>query len=233
VRIWSFGLRVKPALSYKIRMTQNPAIRLYGDHLWISPYVFSSFVALREKGLAFDVVPLKLNEGEQRRSPFRDQSLTGKVPTLEHEGFWLAESSVVVEYLDETFPAPRYPRLLPGQLRQRARARQVMAWLRSDLQALRDERPTTTMFYQRATTPLSAAGQAAADKLLHVADLLIAEGATSLFGPWCIADSELALMLHRLILNGHDVPPKIRHFAEVQWQRLSVREFVEHPRPPA
>jgi glutathione S-transferase len=214
-------------------MTQNTSIRLYGEHLWISPYVFSSFVALREKGLAFDVVPLKLNEGEQHRPPFRDQSLTAKVPTLEHGDFWLAESSAIVEYLEETFPAPQYARLLPEQLRQRARARQIMAWLRSDLQALREERPTTTMFYQRATTPLSAAGQAAADKLLHVADLLIAEGRTSLFGPWCIADSELALMLHRLILNGHEVAPKIRRLAEVQWQRPSVREFVEHQRPPA
>jgi glutathione S-transferase len=214
-------------------MAQDSTIRLYGEHLWISPYVFSSFVALREKGLAFDVVPLKLNEGEQHRSPFRDRSLTAKVPTLEHGDFWLAESGAIVEYLEETFPAPQYPRLLPEQLRQRARARQIMAWLRSDLQALRDDRPTTTMFYQRAATPLSAGGQAAADKLLHVADLLIVEGATSLFGPWCIADSELALMLHRLILNGHEVPPKVRRFAEVQWQRPSVREFIEHERPPA
>jgi glutathione S-transferase len=214
-------------------MPQDLSIRLYGEHLWISPYVFSSFVALREKGLAFDVVPLKLNEGEQHRPPFRDRSLTAKVPTLEHGDFWLAESSAVVEYLEEAFPAPQYARLLPEQLRHRARARQIMAWLRSDLQALRDERPTTTMFYQHATTPLSAGGQAAADKLLHVADLLIAEGTTSLFGPWCIADSELALMLHRLILNGHEVPTKIRRFAEVQWQRASVREFVEHQRPPS
>jgi glutathione S-transferase len=214
-------------------MAQDAPLRLYGEHLWISPYVFSSFVALREKGVAFEVIPLKLNEGDQQRPPFRDQSLTAKVPTLEHEGFWLAESSAIVDYLEETFPAPRYPRLLPEQVRHRARARQIMAWLRSDLQALRDERPTTTLFYQRATTPLSAAAQAAADKLLHVADLLLAPGATSLFGPWCIADSELALMLHRLILNGHEVPPKIRHYAEVQWHRPSVREFVEHERPPA
>jgi glutathione S-transferase len=214
-------------------MAQNGPIKLYGEHLWISPYVFSSFVALREKGLAFDVVPLKLNEGEQHRPPFRDQSLTGKVPTLEHDGFWLAESSAIVDYLEEAFPAAQYPRLLPESLKQRARARQIMAWLRSDLQTLREERPTTTMFYQRTATPLTAAGQAAADKLLRVADLLIAEGATSVFGPWCIADSELALMLHRLILNGHEVPLKIRHFAELQWKRPSVCEFVEHERPPS
>jgi hypothetical protein len=30
-------------------------LTLYAETLWISPYVFSSFVALREKRLAFDV----------------------------------------------------------------------------------------------------------------------------------------------------------------------------------
>jgi len=38
---------------------------LYAEHLWISPYVFSSFVALREKGVHFDVVELALSEREQ------------------------------------------------------------------------------------------------------------------------------------------------------------------------
>ena len=39
-------------------------------------------------------------------------------------------------------------------------------------------------------------------------------------------------MLHRLILNGHDVPANIRAFAEREWARESVRAFVEHERAP-
>jgi glutathione S-transferase len=38
-------------------------------------------------------------------------------------------------------------------------------------------------------------------------------------------------MLHRLILNGHEIPAKVRTFAETQWQRPSIRAFVEHERP--
>ncbi len=214
-------------------MTDTSAITLYGENRWISPYVFSCFVALREKNLPFELSSLKLDAGEQQLEAFRDRSLTGKVPALQHAGFWLAESSAIIEYLEDAFPAPAHPCVLPPDVRQRARARQVMAWVRSDLQALREERPTTTMFYEQASKPLSAAGRAAAEKLLRVADLLIPPGAAALFDSWCIADADLAFMLHRLILNGHEVPAKIRAFAAAQWQRPSVREYVEHARPPA
>ncbi len=214
-------------------MADKNAIRLYGEERWISPYVFSCFVTLREKQLPFDLSTLQLDAGEQQRGPFRDRSLTGKVPALEHAGFWLAESSAIIEYLEESFPPPAYPRVLPSDVQQRARARQIMAWVRSDLQALREERPTTTMFYERASKPLSEAGRAAAEKLLRVADLLIPTGAMVLFDSWSIADADLAFMLHRLILNGHEVPAKVRDFAAAQWQRPAVREYVGHARPPA
>ena len=60
----------------------------------------------------------------------------------------LAESSAIAEYLEEVLPAPAHARLLPADVKNRARARQVMAWLRSDLGALRDERATVTMFFR-------------------------------------------------------------------------------------
>ena len=87
------------------------------------------------------------------------------------------------------------------------------------------------MFYARASTPLSLAGKEAAEKVIRVADLLIPAGATSLFGAWSLADSDLCFMLHRLILNGHEVPAKIRAFAEAQWARPSVQAFVKRERP--
>lgn len=203
---------------------------LHTDSVWISPYVFSCFVALHEKELLFETASVSLEEGEQHLPGFRDRALTGRVPALQHGDFWLAESSAIVEYLDEAFPDR--PRMLPDDLRERARARQVMAWIRSDLLALREERPTTTMFYERATKPLSSAGQAAADKLVRVADLLIPDGKTSLFSAFSVADADLAFMLHRLILNGHEVPPKARTFAEAQWARASIQAFVVRERRP-
>jgi glutathione S-transferase len=203
---------------------------LFSEPTWTSPYVFSAFVALHEKCVEYAVEHVRLDVGEHREPAFAAPSLTARVPALRHAGFWLSESSAIVEYLDELLPDR--PLLLPVELRERGRARQIMAWLRSDLGALRDERPTTTMFYARADRPLSRAARADADKLLRVAGGLVRPGRATLFEAWTIVDAELAFMLHRLILNGEEVPAPVRSFAEAAWQRPSVHAFVARERPP-
>jgi glutathione S-transferase len=80
---------------------------------------------------------------------------------------------------------------------------------------------------------LSEAGRRAADKLVRVGEALAGDGREHLFGDWSIADADLACMLHRLILNAHDVPASLRAYAERQWRRPSVRAYVEHARQPA
>src|SRR5579883_1890377 len=131
-------------------------LTLYVDRFWISPYAFSAFVALEEKQLAYSVAEVALDRKEQRGEHYRSHSLTNRVPALDHDGFWLSESSAIAEYLDDAFPARP---LLPTAVRDRARARQVMAWIRSDLMPFREQRPTHTMFFARATAALDAAGQ--------------------------------------------------------------------------
>jgi glutathione S-transferase len=205
---------------------------LYVDRLWISPYAFSSFVALEEKRLDYEVKPIALERGEQRAPEFREPSLTGKVPALRHGDYWLTESLAISEYLAETFPFPKHPRLFPENLQERGRARQLMMWLRTDLLPVREERSSHTLFYERATQPLSEKGRAAAAELVRIADRVIPEGRTTLFNAWCIADAELGFMLQRLNLNGDPLPPKLKAYAEAQWLRPSVRKFAEHPRPP-
>jgi glutathione S-transferase len=208
----------------------NPC-RLHVESLWISPYVFSSFVALKAKRIDFDVVTVRLIEREHQSKEYGDLSLTGRVPCLEHEGSALSESSAIAEYLEERFPPPAHARLLPQDMRDRARARQLMAWLRSDLLALREERPTITMFYRFELEPLSPAGERDTAKLLRVADALVPADASALFGDWSLVDSELAFMLHRLLLNDHALPSRIHSYAERQWQRPTVQAFVSQPRP--
>jgi glutathione S-transferase len=205
---------------------------LVGDALWISPYVFTVFVALREKGLPFEVEELALQDGATRAPGYGDRTITGRVPALEHDGFSLAESSAIVEYLEDVFPPPAHAALLPVAPRERARARQLLSWLRSDdTAALRRERPTSTMFYERATAPLSESAQAAADKLVRVSERLL-QGRRQLFGAFTLADADLAFMLHRLLLNGDAVPDGVAGFARAQWERPSVNAFVARPRPP-
>ncbi len=196
---------------------------------WISPYVFACFVTLREKGLAFDTRVLDSAKDETRASDYLDQTVTGRVPSLIHDGFALAESSAIIEYLEDTFPDTP---VLPRGVRDRARCRQLMSWLRSDETAkIREERSTATMFYDRAREPLSPAAAAAATKLCEVTRRVLQPGRSSIFDAWAIVDSELAFLLHRLILNGDPVPDDVRAWAETQWQRPTVQAFVQLERP--
>lgn len=203
---------------------------LHVDSFWISPYVFTAYIALEEKGLAFETTTVALQDGAQHDPAFRDASITARVPSLAHGDFVLAESQAIVDYLEEAFPDT--PRILPADVKDRARARQILAWIRSDLMALREERATFTMFYSRATTPMGPQARAAAEKLLRVAEALIPAGEGPLFGAWSIADADLAFMLHRLILNDEEVPARIRAYAEKQWARPSVQRFVNRKRDP-
>jgi len=212
-------------------MTALARCTLFGENLWISPYVFSTFVALREKSVPFAVVEVGLAAGDHLKPAYSDASLTARVPSLDHDGFRLSESSAIAEYLDEVFPAPLYTPLFPADRQARARARQIMVWLRSDLGGLRAERPTVAMFYRFHVPELSPAAARDAQKLIRVADQLVPRDSGPVFGSWCLADSELAFALHRLLLNGDAVPDRIRAYAESQWSRPSVREFAEHGRP--
>ena len=208
-------------------MSQGP-LHLYVDSLFTSPYAMSVFVALREKGLAFETLTLDLDAGQNQAADFAQRSLTQRVPTLVDGDFALSESSAITEYLDQAYPETR---VYPADVQQRARARQVQAWLRSDLLPIRQERSTLVVFCGQKRPPLSAEAQAAATKLISAAQALLADNREYLCGQWSIADVDLAVMLNRLILNGDAMPAQLVAYAQRQWQRPSVREWVELRRP--
>jgi glutathione S-transferase len=204
---------------------------LYSDAFWISPWVFSAYVALVEKGVSFEVVEMKLHENQQKVAGYVGKTRTGRVPAIEIAGFVLAESLAIIEYLDESPPSDR--RLWPRDVRDRAKARQLSSWIRSiDTWPIAEERPTHSMFYDRAKAPLSEKAERAVEKLYAVADRYVERPQSCLFGSWCITDAELAFILHRLILNEHDVPSKLVNYARAQWTRPSVAAWVSHPRIP-
>ena len=204
----------------------QPAITLWSDADFYSPYVMSVYVALAEKGLPFTLKSVDLNRGEHLQPEWRGYALTRRVPVLEIEGFELSESSAIAEYLEERFAPPEWERIYPLDLQKRARARQIQAWLRSDLMPIRQERSTDVVFGGAKKPALSEAGQRAASQLCDTAAALLAHGNPNLFGEWCIADADLALMLNRLVLNGDDVPPQLVDYATFQWQRASVQRYA-------
>jgi glutathione S-transferase len=203
-------------------------LTLYAESTWTSPWVFHAMVALEEKGLPYvlEVVPSPIPE--PLRGELRARSIFGKVPILVHEEAWISESMAISEYLAEQFPAPKHPRLFPADLVQRARARQVMSAMRTGLFALREDRPTSTIFGKPNPKPMSEKGKADAAELIRIVSALIRPGMKTLFDEWCIADADLALMLMRLVSNSDPMPWYVADYALAQWERPSVREFVSH-----
>lgn len=204
---------------------------LYVDANYLSPYAMSAYVALREKGLAFELRLLNLQKAEQASAAYAAISNTQRVPALvdNAHNFNLSESSAIAEYIDERY-RERGHSLYPADISARAKARELQAWLRSDLQHIREERPTEVVFLKRSPAPLSAKAQTAANKLFHAATQLLQPGQQHLFDEWSIADTDLALMLNRLVLAEDPVPEHLVHYAYLQWQRPSVQDWVTLPR---
>lgn len=204
-------------------------LRLYADAQFASPYAMSVFVTLREKKLPFDLSAVDLRSGANGEESYARESLTQRVPTLVHGDFALSESSAITEYLDDAFPETV---VYPRDRHLRARARQIQAWLRSDLLPIRQERSTEVVFFKKEAPALSAAAELAVQKLYFAADRLLSEDASNLFGDWCVADTDLALMLNRLVMNGDEVPAKLASYAARQWERASIQQWVKLDRLP-
>lgn len=201
---------------------------LFTDAQYVSPYAMSVFVGLHEKQIPFELSTVDLSKSQHLEAGFAATSMTRRVPTLIHDDFALSESSAICEYLDTVAPGIA---LYPSGPRPLARARQIQAWLRSDLLPLRAERSTLVVFYGEKMAPLSKEARASADKLFAVATQLLG-GRSNLFGEWCIADVDLALMLNRLVLHGDTVPALLADYANRQWMRPTVQLWATMTRPP-
>ena len=98
---------------------------------------------LNAKGLAFDEVRLDLLAGDQLKPDYLKLNPNGVVPTLDHDGEIVIDSSVIIEYLDEVVPAP--VRFTPAPPVARARMRALMRFI--------DEMPAAAIRFPRSISP--------------------------------------------------------------------------------
>ena len=194
----------------------------------MSPWVFHAMVALEEKQLPYklEIVPLPIPS--TTKATFQAKSIIAQVPILVHGETWISESLAISEYLAETFPAPAHPRLFPANLAERARARQIMSFLRASLFALREARPTSTVFGRPIAKPMPDRAKEEAAELERIALAVVPDGRTTMFAEWCIADCDLSLALMRLVANQDPLERRLVDYALAQFDRRSVRRFVAH-----
>ena len=81
---------------------------------------------LNAKELAFDEVKLNLLEGDQLKPEYLRLNPNGVVPTLDHDGEIIIDSTVITEYLDEVEPEASFT---PENPVTRARMRAMMHFI--------------------------------------------------------------------------------------------------------
>jgi glutathione S-transferase len=79
-------------------------------------------IVLAEKGLAYELVPIDLAQGEQRRPDFLRLNPFGRVPVLIDEELTIYDSTIIGEYLEDEYPEPPLLAAI-GSSSLRARAR--------------------------------------------------------------------------------------------------------------
>jgi maleylacetoacetate isomerase len=98
-------------------------------------------IGLALKGVAYESIPVHLvrNGGEHLLPAFKAINPQARVPVMElSDGTALAQSSAILEYLEETFPEPA---LLPAAPIERAEVRRVAAIIGCDIHPLNNVGP--------------------------------------------------------------------------------------------
>ena len=86
---------------------------LYGSS--ISPFVRKVLAFAAEKGIEMETKPVGVGD---MNPAFRAASPLGKMPALDDDGYFLADSSAIVHYLEAKHPTPA---LIPADPRERGR----------------------------------------------------------------------------------------------------------------
>lgn len=86
-----------------------------------SPYVRMPLLACEEKGAPYQLAVMQMGQTKSAehlaRHPF------GRIPAMEHDGFWLYETAAIIRYVDQVFTGTS---LTPNDAKVQARMNQVM-----------------------------------------------------------------------------------------------------------
>lgn len=112
-------------------------LKLYG--YWRSSAAYRIRIALNLKQLKYELAPVDLRKGEQHHEELKSRNPQAMLPVLTHGDRVFRQSMAIIEYLDETFEGRGY-RLMPVELRERARVRAISQTLACDIHPLNNLR---------------------------------------------------------------------------------------------
>jgi maleylacetoacetate isomerase len=112
-------------------------LKLYS--FWRSSAAYRVRIALNLKQLEYETLPVHLTRdgGEQHSEAFHELNPQELIPVLRHGQRTLRQSMAIIEYLDETFPAPP---LMPSNARDRQRVRALAQMIACEIHPLNNLR---------------------------------------------------------------------------------------------
>lgn len=187
-----------------------------------SPYCQKTRIVLAEKDLSYDLVPVDLKAGEQKRPEFLKLNPFGKVPVLIDDEMIVYDSTIINEYLEDEYP---HPPLLPSDSSARARVRTFEDY--ADNAFI----PVTGIILNELRKP---EGERDADKLANARQqvqrmLAVIDGSLAgrqwLAGNFSLADVAFAPRVVILPALGVELDPQWKNVAS--WiQRLNQRASI-------
>ena len=159
---------------------------LYGADY--SVYVRIARMALEEKGVGYDLVPVDVFAADGVPAWYLAHHPFGRIPAFEHEGFRLFETGAITRYVDEAFDGPA---LQPADVRGRGIMNQIVGML--DAYGYRAMVWDVAVERLEKTEPdeqLIAAGLRQAGTVLEVLSAL------KKVGPWLLGDQLTLADLH-------------------------------------
>ncbi|OBQ61263.1 glutathione S-transferase family protein [Mesorhizobium erdmanii] len=194
---------------------------LYGADY--SVYVRIARMALEEKGVDYELVPLDIFAAEGVPTWYLEHHPFGRIPAFEHDGFRLFETSAIAHYADEAFDGPA---LQPKDPRGRARMNQIIGML--DAYAYRSmvwDVAVERLEKEAPDEALIAGGLSQAGTALQTLSSLKASG------PWLLGDQLTLADLHAAPITGYFVKVAegqslLARFADIEDWYARVAERV-------
>ena len=91
-----------------------------------SPYVRMPMLACEEKGVPWRLERLAM--GEQKAPEHLKRQPFGRIPAIEHDGFWLYEDQAILRYIDAAFEGPRLTPLEPKAMARMSQVMNIIDW---------------------------------------------------------------------------------------------------------
>ena len=198
---------------------------LYGADY--SVYVRIARMALEEKGVDYELVPLDIFAAEGIPAWYLEYHPFGRIPAFEHDGFRLFETNAVARYVDEAFDGPG---LQPADARGRARMGQMTGMLDAyGYRAMVWDVAVERLEKAEPDETLIANGLSQASTALRTLSSLKATG------PWLLGDQLTLADLHAAPIIGYflkviEGQKLLAQYAEIHawWGRIEARPSFTH-----